>query len=76
MSGKKLVIDTDVGSDDAIAVILCTHAEKCGKCEILGITAVHGNTTLDHVCINILKTLKTVGRLDVSSLMFRIIAHS
>ena len=61
-----LVIDTDVGTDDAIAIILCCAAHKKGDADIWGITCVHGNTTLSNVCANTLKTLHTLGRLDVS----------
>jgi len=61
-----LVIDTDVGSDDATAIILCCAAQKKGDADIWGITCVHGNTTLPNVCANTLKTLHTLGRLDVS----------
>lgn len=62
----KLVIDTDVGSDDALAIILCCAAQKKGDADIWGITCVHGNTSLDNVCANTLKTLQTLRRLDVS----------
>jgi inosine-uridine nucleoside N-ribohydrolase len=61
-----LVIDTDVGTDDATAIILCCAAQKKGDAKIWGITCGHGNTTLDNVCVNTLKTLHTMGRLDVS----------
>ena len=61
-----LVIDTDVGSDDAMAIILCCAAQRKGDADIWGITCVHGNTSLDNVCANTLKTLHTMGRLDVS----------
>ena len=61
-----LVIDTDVGSDDATAIILCCAAEKKGNANIWGITCVHGNTSLHNVCANTLKTLHTLCRLDVS----------
>lgn len=62
----KLVIDTDVGSDDAMALILCAAAEMQGQAHILGITCCHGNTGLDNVCMNTLKLLQTLNRLDVS----------
>jgi inosine-uridine nucleoside N-ribohydrolase len=58
-----LVIDTDVGTDDAIAIILCCAAQKKGDADIRGITCVHGNP---NVCAKALKTLNTMGRLDVS----------
>jgi inosine-uridine nucleoside N-ribohydrolase len=61
-----LVIDTDVGSDDAMAIILCCAAQMKGDVNIWGVTCVHGNTSLQNVCANTLKTLHTLGRLDVS----------
>ncbi|PNF39343.1 hypothetical protein B7P43_G01510 [Cryptotermes secundus] len=60
-----LVIDTDVGSDDAMAIILCSAAQRKGDANIWGITCVHGNTSLQNVCANTLKTLHTLGRLDI-----------
>lgn len=60
-----LVIDTDVGSDDAMAIILCCAAQRKGEANIQGITCVHGNTSLQNVCANTLKTLHTLGRLDI-----------
>nr|CAD7567892.1 unnamed protein product [Timema californicum] len=63
-SGPRLVIDTDVGTDDALALILCVAAERRGDAEILGVTCVHGNTDLPNVCVNTLKMLHTLRRLD------------
>nr|CAD7202039.1 unnamed protein product [Timema douglasi] len=63
-SGPRLVIDTDVGTDDALALILCVAAERRGDVEILGVTCVHGNTDLPNVCVNTLKVLHTLRRLD------------
>nr|CAD7266668.1 unnamed protein product [Timema shepardi] len=60
----RLVIDTDVGTDDALALILCVAAERRGDAEILGVTCVHGNTDLPNVCVNTLKMLHTLRRLD------------
>jgi hypothetical protein len=62
-----LVIDTDVGSDDAMAIILCCAAEKKGDAKIWGVTCVHGNTSLQNVCSNTVKTLHTMGRMEVSA---------
>jgi inosine-uridine nucleoside N-ribohydrolase len=62
-----LIIDTDVGSDDAMAIILCCAAQQKGDANIWGITCVHGNTALSNVCANTVKTLHTMGRLDVSA---------
>ncbi|XP_069683399.1 nucleoside hydrolase-like isoform X2 [Periplaneta americana] len=60
-----LVVDTDVGSDDAMALILCAAAERRGVARVWGVTCVHGNTALRHVCANTLKTLHTLRRLDI-----------
>jgi inosine-uridine nucleoside N-ribohydrolase len=51
--------------DDAIAIILCCAAQKKGDADIWGITCVQ-NRKLPNVCANTLKTLHTLGRLDVS----------
>ncbi|KAJ9577029.1 hypothetical protein L9F63_006377, partial [Diploptera punctata] len=65
MAEKILVIDTDVGSDDAMAIILCIAAHRRQEVRVIGITCVHGNTGLDNVCANTLKTLHTLRSLDV-----------
>ncbi|XP_063237952.1 uncharacterized protein LOC134539685 isoform X1 [Bacillus rossius redtenbacheri] len=61
----RLVVDVDVGSDDAMGLMVVAAAERKGSARLLGVTCVHGNTDLDHVCANALKTLHTIGRLDV-----------
>lgn len=42
----KVLIDTDCGVDDSIAIIL---ALLCENCEVVGITCVHGNATRDSI---------------------------
>ncbi|KAJ8868843.1 hypothetical protein PR048_030384 [Dryococelus australis] len=64
----RLVVDVDVGSDDAMALMMCAAAERRGAARLLAVTCVHGNTNLDNVCVNTLKTLHTIGRLDVSAI--------
>lgn len=61
----QLVIDTDVGLDDALALMLCLASEAWDEAKILGITCVHGNTSLENVCCNTLKVLHATGRLDI-----------
>ncbi len=51
---KKVIIDCDVGVDDALALILAFHTPEL---EVLGITGVHGNVSLDKVMKNIGKVL-------------------
>lgn len=54
---RKFVIDTDVGMDDASAIFLATEAHKEGAIEMVAITAVHGNTSVDNVVNNIARTM-------------------
>ena len=44
MNRKKIIIDCDPGQDDAVAIMV---AGKNPTLEILGITVVAGNQTLD-----------------------------
>jgi inosine-uridine nucleoside N-ribohydrolase len=65
----KVVIDTDAGPDDAAAIFTVLNADKYNSdLKVIGITCVNGNTAVDNVVVNVLKTLKTVNRLDVSFL--------
>ncbi|XP_077284162.1 nucleoside hydrolase-like [Arctopsyche grandis] len=68
----KLVVDTDVGSDDAMALFYLLRAEKHAKLdnktdgpEVLAVTCVNGNTAVDHVVVNVLKVLQAVNRIDI-----------
>ncbi len=59
---KKVIIDVDTGIDDAIGILL---AEKSGQADILGITTVNGNTSLEQATINTRKVTKLLGRDDL-----------
>ncbi|KPP56833.1 hypothetical protein Z043_125509 [Scleropages formosus] len=59
---KKLLVDVDCGVDDAQALMMALASPDV---EILGITCVHGNTTLENVCKNTLRVLKTCGKLEI-----------
>lgn len=59
---KKVIIDVDTGIDDAIGILL---AEKSGEADILGITTVNGNTSLEQATINTRKVTKLLGREDL-----------
>ncbi|GKV69241.1 ribosylpyrimidine nucleosidase [Sporosarcina sp. NCCP-2716] len=59
---KKVIIDVDTGIDDAIGILL---AEKSGMADILGITTVNGNTSLDQATRNTRKITKLLGRDDL-----------
>lgn len=51
------IIDTDVGGDDAQALMLGFHFAKKYNKTLLGITAIDGNTTVENVVTNILLTM-------------------
>jgi len=54
---KKIIIDCDVGVDDALALILAFHSPEL---EVKAITAVNGNVPLETVFINIQKVLSLI----------------
>jgi inosine-uridine nucleoside N-ribohydrolase len=58
----KIVLDCDPGHDDAIALLLALASPEV---ELLGVTTVHGNQTLEKTSANALKVLEFVGRTDV-----------
>ena len=58
----KIVLDTDPGHDDAIALLLALASPEV---ELLGVTTVAGNQTLDKTTANALKILEYVERTDV-----------
>jgi inosine-uridine nucleoside N-ribohydrolase len=51
---KKVIIDCDVGVDDALALILAFHSPEI---EVLAVTGVNGNVPLKNVMPNIRKVL-------------------
>lgn len=60
---RKIVIDTDPGGDDALAVMLALMYEaKTDDIEILAITVTYGNTNLENAEKNILKILTIADR--------------
>jgi len=57
-----IVIDCDPGHDDAIALLLALASPEL---ELLGVTTVAGNQTLEKTTANALRVLEFVGRGDV-----------
>jgi inosine-uridine nucleoside N-ribohydrolase len=57
-----VLIDCDPGHDDAIALLLALASPEV---ELLGVTTVAGNQTLEKTTANALKVLEFVGRGDV-----------
>ena len=62
MSPIPIVIDCDPGHDDAIALLLALASPEV---ELLGVTTVAGNQTLEKTTRNALKVLELAGRPDV-----------
>ncbi|XP_028292836.1 inosine-uridine preferring nucleoside hydrolase [Gouania willdenowi] len=60
--GKKLLVDVDCGVDDAQAIMLALAAPNVN---LLGITCVHGNTSVENVCKNTLRVLQVCGKLEI-----------
>ena len=58
-----ILLDCDPGHDDAIALLLALASPEV---ELLGITTVHGNQTLDKTTENALRVLELAGRGDIS----------
>ena len=55
MSFKRIILDTDTGVDDALAILL---AMRSPELHVEAITAVSGNVHVDHCVRNILMTLE------------------
>jgi inosine-uridine nucleoside N-ribohydrolase len=62
VTATPIVLDCDPGHDDAIALLLALAAPEL---EVLGVTTVAGNQTLDKTTANALRVLEHVGRDDV-----------
>lgn len=62
----KIVIDTDCGIDDALAIMLALNSKDIA--EILAITCCFGNTTLDNACENVKRVLTLCDSKDVSNI--------
>src|SRR5438045_2609206 len=62
MTPLPIIIDCDPGHDDAIAILLALASPEL---ELVGITTVAGNQTLDKTTANALRVLELAGRGDV-----------
>jgi pyrimidine-specific ribonucleoside hydrolase len=56
---KKVILDCDPGHDDAFAIMLAVQ-----HLDVLGVTTIGGNCTLDNVTRNALKVLEVIGAAD------------
>lgn len=66
MAQKLLVIDTDCGIDDALAIIVALAAPDV---KVLGITCCFGNTAVDNVCQNVMRVLTVCQQTQVIAII-------
>jgi inosine-uridine nucleoside N-ribohydrolase len=57
-----VILDCDPGHDDAMALLLALASPEV---EVLGVTTVHGNQTLEKTTANALRVLELAGRSDI-----------
>ena len=60
---KKLILDVDTGTDDAVAIML---AALHPALELVGCTTVNGNVAVGHCTANTLAVLDHIGRHDIA----------
>jgi inosine-uridine nucleoside N-ribohydrolase len=58
-----IILDCDPGHDDAIALLLALASPEV---ELLAVTTVHGNQTLEKTTANALRVLDLAGRSDIA----------
>jgi purine nucleosidase len=63
MAPRKIIIDTDPGQDDAVAILLALASPE--DLDVVAITAVAGNVPLALTTVNSLKMVELAGRPDV-----------
>ena len=62
MTPTPIILDCDPGHDDAIAILLALASPEI---ELVGVTTVSGNQTLDKTTANALRVLELAGRSDI-----------
>ena len=62
MKKRKVIIDTDPGIDDSLAIMLALSMEEI---EVIGITVVAGNAPVEMGYANALRILRFMDRLDI-----------
>ena len=60
---RKIIIDTDPGQDDAVAILLALASP--GDFDVLGIVTVAGNVELDQTTRNALRIVELSGRREI-----------
>jgi inosine-uridine nucleoside N-ribohydrolase len=62
MTQTSIILDCDPGHDDAIALLLALASPEL---EVVGVTTVSGNQTVDKTTANALRILELAGRADI-----------
>ncbi len=62
MTKRAIIMDCDPGHDDAIAIMLALASDTL---EVLGITTVGGNQTVEKTTVNALKVLEKIKRTEI-----------
>ncbi|UXN75463.1 nucleoside hydrolase [Devosia sp. A8/3-2] len=60
---RKIIIDTDPGQDDAVAILLALASPE--ELDVLGVVAVAGNVGVAQNAINARKVVELAGRADI-----------
>ncbi|KAL4953415.1 Inosine/uridine-preferring nucleoside hydrolase domain-containing protein [Aspergillus filifer] len=61
-SSVPLWLDCDPGHDDAFAILLAAHHPSLN---LLGITTIHGNASLENTTINATRVLEAIGKPEI-----------
>ena len=62
MAARKLILDVDTGTDDAVAIMFAAlHPDL----DLIGVTTVNGNLPVRHTTDNSLRVLDWIGRGDI-----------
>ena len=63
MARRRVIIDTDPGQDDAVAILLALASPE--DIDVIGVVAVAGNVPLDKTAMNACRILELAGRSDL-----------
>jgi len=62
MAARKLILDVDTGTDDAVAIMFAAlHPDL----DLIGVTTVNGNLPVEHTTDNTLRVLDWIGTRDI-----------
>jgi len=60
MTRRKVIIDTDPGVDDAMAIFVALERHRRHEIEVVAVTLVSGNTKVENQTKNVLRIFETV----------------